>query len=1323
MKQKIRILSWKLMFTALFFSVFGASSAYAQYCATTNSGGTGTFINQVNFGSNVNNSSTSNPTASPYYTLYSNLNWSVVANVPTNLSIQISPAGTYAAANGSAWIDWNNDNVFNATNEYYALTPTIAGVPSGTTTVPISITPPISAAGTTVRMRIRTRGNNNANGPGDACILFGSGETEDYSILIQSPSPCTSPVNAGTTISTSNTVCPSVGYTVSLSGADFGTGMTYQWESSADGVTYAAIPGATNPSYNTTQTVNTYYRCVLACSGGTSSTSTPLLVSTSSFLNCYCTSTATSIADEEIFNVSISTLNNSSTCSTTGGPGSVQSLYSDYTTTVPAPVLAATASYTLSVGIGSCGGNYSNWTKVWIDYNQNGLFTDPGEMVYSSPSVFTGPHTESATITIPSTALIGVTRMRVVNVETSVATGVNPCGTYTWGETEDYFVNIAPVPTCPQPTAFSVVTATTTTAQVAWTAGGSETQWQIEYGLAGFAIGTGTIVNVNAASPFTLTNLTPNSFYQAFIRGICSAGDTSYWAGSVAWNTYGLGQFMEADTECPTAGFTDISATGTLHTFTSTSQAVGFSLPFPLIYQGQIQNAISLTNSGVVTFNTVTFFSNFNQAITAATVNGLYAHWDAMQFAGMGVYSQTIGTAPNRKLIIQWNAALVFNSQDKVNVQLVIDEATQEIYFVYDDVNVGDPAFNNGASATIGVAGPNQDIQLSFNNANYLTNNSCAHFYYTDCARPTGLTYSYITPDEVAFTWTAGLANETAWTIIYGPAGFNPLTGGITLTATTASATLPNLNQNTQYDVYVYANCSATLTSAHLFGTFLTAPFCSNPGGMTNTTAVDTINAAWTWTAGFPGFDATAFNIMYGVTGFPLYSGTEVSVGNVLTNTIADANLLGGGVYQVYVQAICGTDTSQYVGPFAVTMPLSNDSVCGAELLQVDGTVYTFNNAGATVQAGETTIAPPATGAQTTTGWIASGLNLTTWFKFVAPASGNIRVNQTNVTYAGKSAVYASTGCSDFANFTLIAANDNAIGGSSVSPNYTVCGLTPGATYYFLNSGSSTIAGTYTIALLPIDLNAGSNAGIVDVCIGDTVDLFDGITGQDAGGVWTAQLASAGTGVNGNLFNSAGLAYQVFNFQYRLTEGCAYDSVIAQVKVFRPSSAGLDGTVNVCRNEPYDLLSGISGNFDAGGTWYNPSNQIVPNSLTTASNIPGQFNFVYITGNGICPDDTANVLVVVDPTCNHLNVEDVFFGAMNMIPNPTTGKVYISNQGSTEVFNYTVTDMEGRTIATQSAAINGSETTEIDLTGKVTGMYLIRVHNTSAEKVFRVVLQ
>ena len=829
------------------------------------------------------------------------------------------------------------------------------------------------------------------------------------------------------------------------------------------------------------------------------------------------------------------------------------------------------------------------------------------------------PFTSDLNLTIPAgtiTAIesggVEITSLGVPNTDFLGATRPGTGGTAPdMGAYEGAYAVI----TCPQPPTIGITSATLSTATINWTAGGTETAWQLQHGAVGFTPGTGTITNVgtNPATLTALSGLVANSFYHVYVRAVCGAGDTSLWTGPITFNTYGQGQYMEADTQCPTGGFTNISATGTLHTFTSTSQAVGFTLPFPLLYQGQLQNAISLTNSGVVTFNTVTFFTNFNAAITAATVNGLFAHWDAMQFAGMGVYSQTIGTAPNRQFIVQWNAPLVLNSPDKVNVQLVIDEATQEIYYVYDDVNVGDPAFNNGASATIGVAGPNQDIQLSFNNASYLTNNSCAHFYYTNCARPTNLTYSYINPDEVAFTWSAGLAGETAWTVIYGPAGFNPLTGGTPINVTTASATLPNLNQNTQYDVYIYANCSPTLSSAALVGTFLTAPFCSNPGAMTNTTAVDTINAAWTWALTFPGYDATGFNLMYGPTGFPLYSGTELNVGTPLTHTILDANLLGGGIYQVYVQAVCGTDTSQFVGPFSVTMPLTNDDPCGAEMLQVNGTVYTFNNTGATVGAGESAIAPPATGAQTTTGWIASGLNLTTWFSFVAPASGSIRVNQTAVTYAGKSAVYTSTLCSEYPNFNLIAANDNAIGGSSVSPNYTVCGLTPGATYYLLNSGSSTIAGTYTIALIPIDLNAGSNAGMVNVCSGDTVDLFTGITGQDAGGVWTAQLASAGTGVDGNLFNSAGLAYQVFNFQYRLTEGCAYDSVIAQVQIYGPSSAGNDGTVNVCRNEPVNLLSGLSGNIDAGGTWYNPSNQALATSGIVASNIPGQFNYVYIT--------------------------------------------------------------------------------------------------------------
>jgi hypothetical protein len=1168
-------------------------------------------------------------------------------------------------------------------------------------------------------------------------VFGGSNSTATITMALQAQRPqlqmtytpgsgCTGAPEAGITTSSSASICPSINFSLGLTGATAASGLTYQWQSSADGVSYTNIPLATNPGYSTSQMTDTYYQCVIICTGsGLQDISTPVFVTTNSFLNCYCTSNATNTADEEILNVSVGTLNNASTCGTTGGPGSIQSQYSDYTALVPAPILAASAGYSFSVQIGTCGGNFTNGVKIFIDYNQNGLFTDPGENVYTSALGTAGPHTETGSIVIPMTATVGLTKMRIVNVETATMSTINPCGTYTWGETEDYLVNIAPVPTCPQPTSLALLTADLTSATIQWTAGGSETQWQIEYGPAGFVLGTGTLLTTSS-NPFTIIGLNQNSFYQAYVRGICTPGDSSYWAGSISWNTYNQDQYMEADNACPVSDFIDISATGLSYTMT-TGSIVPLVLPFPLLYQGVLYTEATLGNSGAIRLGTTTgTISSFNATINATTAIGLYTLWDALQTSGTGVWSETIGTAPNRQFIVQWKKDnSVLNSNDNVNVELIIDEATMEIFYVYDDVNCGNVLYNNGLSSTIGVAGTNQDILVSYNNAAYLTNNSCAHFYYTDCPKPAAFTITYLFQDEIGFTWSAGLAAETAWTVIYGPAGFDPLTSGTTITTTMTGAVIPGLTQLTQYDVYIYADCNASLQSNGLFATFITTPYCSNPSAILNTSAVDSIFTAWTWAESSPVYPSTGFNIQYGAAGFAMYSaaGTVINADNNFTDTIANSSFLAGGVYQVYLQAVCGVDTSLYVGPFSITMPITNDTVCGAEVIMADGTVYTFNNIGATVSIGETIIAPPATGAQTTTGWINSTLNNTTWFKFIAPASGNVRVNNTAINYAGQSAVYSSTGCSDYANFTLIAANDNAIGSTSVAPNYTICGLIPGDYYYLLNDGSTATAGNYSISVTPINLEAGSFANIINVCAGDTVNLFTGITGNDQGGLWTAELASAETGITDSLFASAGLAFQVFNFEYRMTDGCAYDSIVSQVEIYQPSTAGNDGSITVCRNEPVDLLAGLSGNIDTQGNWYDPSNNLLGSSWIVSSNIPGMFNYDYITGNGVCPNDTANVLLTVNGACNYLDIQEMYFGAMSLSPNPTNGLVYISNSGSTEIFNYEVTDVDGRVIATKAAAINGTATTEVNLTGKVSGIYMIRVYNDNAMKVFRVILQ
>lgn len=164
----------------------------------------------------------------------------------------------------------------------------------------------------------------------------------------------------------------------------------------------------------------------------------------------YCLAAATSTVDDEVFNVTLGALNNTSSCGSVGGAGSIAYEYSNYTATVPAPALTIGGNYPLSLTIGMCGTfGYSGTVGVWIDYNQNGLFTDPGENVYMSPytSFAIAGTVVSAIggITIPATALPGTTRMRVVETESSTAPG--PCTSPAYGEVEDYNVLlITPTP-------------------------------------------------------------------------------------------------------------------------------------------------------------------------------------------------------------------------------------------------------------------------------------------------------------------------------------------------------------------------------------------------------------------------------------------------------------------------------------------------------------------------------------------------------------------------------------------------------------------------------------------------------------------------------------------------------------------------------------------------------------------------------------------------------------------------------------------------------------------------------------------------------------
>ena len=966
--------------------------------------------------------------------------------------------------------------------------------------------------------------------------------------------------------------------------------------------------------------------------------------------------------------------------------------------------------------------NLNTWRAVsQVNNTTNDVNSAP---VSNMPVSFTSNTNLLPLTTVPSPIESGALAIATLGTPNLDITGAARPGTGTNPDMGAYEFSGTSV-TCAQPLSITVQSATNTNANVTWASAGSETSWQLQYGLQGFALGSGTTV-LSTTNPGTISGLTGNSFYQVYVRAICGAGDTSFWTGPVTFNTFNQAPFMEWKSNCPTAGFIDISTTGTDLNLTDDGEQ-GMTFPFPILYQGTPITTCTIGNNGGMALGTTTAQvvpspGNMNNL----TGNFIYPWGDDLDEESGNVYQQTIGTAPNRTFIIQWDNICNFSGSataPTVTFQVQIDEATGKIWFVYDDVVFGAPNADDdfGANADIGISGPIQDFNVSNDNATYLQNNSCVEFFYTDCPRPRNFVTTFLSAEEITFGWTAGLANEPAWIIEYGPVGFTPGTG-TTINETNSFTTITGLTQVTNYTVYIYAHCANGDTSLALSHDFTTLPRCSTPTSLGGTAAPDSLKLTWAWTPSSVVYPAQSFKIQYGMTGFPLYSVPTVTAnGTNLADTIHDANLMGSGVYQYYVQAVClGGDTSSFAGPFTIKMPVTNDLVCAPEELQLDRT-YTFHNTGATVSTGEIGIVPPTTGAQSNTGWANSTLEGTLWYTFVAPPSGSVRVNSTAINYNGQAAVYAVTNCANFGTFTLKAANDDAIGGGSVAPNFTACGLTPGTTYYIMYDKFNTTTGNFSLKISPIVLEAGTTNAVTNVCTGDTVNLFNTIAGYNVGGTWSSPIPAVNVSINDSLFVSSGLAFQTFNLQYRVTEGCAYDSIVSQVRIFKPSNAGQDGFVIACKNEPIDLLAGLNGNTDLNGDWYDTQNILMANSQITTANFPGQYNYDYVSGNGVCPNDTAMVVVTVE-SCNWLSVEESALEEVSIYPNPSTGLVYVESTFATGSFNLVISDINGRTIQTGTNSISLG-TNAIDLKEVERGTYFFKLSSDSAEKVFRIVIQ
>lgn len=98
------------------------------------------------------------------------------------------------------------------------------------------------------------------------------------------------------------------------------------------------------------------------------------------------------------------------------------------------------------------------------------------------------------------------------------------------------------MPTCPAPTTLDTNSVTANSANLTWVGNNATGDYQVEYGMAGFSLGTGTLVSSTTES-LSLTNLSSASNYCFYVREICTAGDTSSWTGPFCFNT-ACGNFL-----------------------------------------------------------------------------------------------------------------------------------------------------------------------------------------------------------------------------------------------------------------------------------------------------------------------------------------------------------------------------------------------------------------------------------------------------------------------------------------------------------------------------------------------------------------------------------------------------------------------------------------------------------------------------------------------------------------------------------------------------------------------------------------------------------
>ena len=591
---------------------------------------------------------------------------------------------------------------------------------------------------------------------------------------------CAAPRSVAATNITGNSA------SITFRGATTSTSYTVTYQAAGGPVQTVSPNPTTGPVALSGLLRNTAYTETVAanCAGGVTS---PTATTTFSTSNGYCaTGLGGSCGGNDVSTVSVSGSGLTATGLTcaAGGGGA----YTSYPATAPnTGTLQRGVTYPISV---TTTGN--SIISVWIDFNQDLTF-DATEWAQIATTSTAGT-ADVANMQVPLNALLGQTGMRVRSRLSGNMNGAaDACANFGSGETKDFTITIGAAPACAPPSNLTATNITATGATLSFLTAGTGTATLV-YGPTGFNPATGGTTISPATSPIALTNLTPGAGYQFYVQFNCGAAGLSQNTGPASFNT-----LITNDDPC---GATVLPVANTCTPLSTTT--VGANTTAASVYGPGGQG----TGCGFNTTAPRDVWFQFTTAASGPTSTGIRISVTGGAASAVRAYSGAACTGPLTYILCAGTA----NGTAAPNLDLTSLQPSTTYYVRVNDYSSFQPQL--GPFTICATPVPN-------------------------CPAPAGFATGTLTNTTAPISWNGGAVTGSTFTVIYGPTGFSPTTGGTTLAGlTTASTTLTGLQPTTGYDVYIQQVCggfngSSTLAGPFSFSTPLTTPANDEPCGAT----------------------------------------------------------------------------------------------------------------------------------------------------------------------------------------------------------------------------------------------------------------------------------------------------------------------------------------------------------------------------------------------------------------------------------------------------------------------------------------------------------